>query len=112
MHISSWVVKGGMYTDEMCILRPRGERYTDGTSKAPQRAVTSRSKPLDETIRAAMKKSERDLQRDLGKSYRLEEADFLDRVTICGHEFATYRTSESHGVIFFQVAVGSNSLAP
>ncbi len=106
------VVKGGMYRAEKCILRRRDERYIDDTSKAPQRSVTSRLKPLDETICVAMKKNEGDLRRELGKSYCVEEADFQDRVTIGGHEFATYRTSESHGVIFFQVAAGSSFLAP
>ena len=106
------VVKGGMYMAEKCTLRQRDESDIDGTSNTPQHAVTSRPKPLDETICAAMKESKRDLWHKLGRSYCLEGADFQNRVTIHGHEFETYCTSESHGVIFFQDAAGANSLAP
>ena len=112
--IKEWsfpIIKGGMYMAEKCISRQRDESNIDGTSNAPQRTVTSRPKPLDETIRIAMKKSERDLWNELGRSYCLEEADFQNRVTIQGHEFATYCMSESYGVIFFQDTAGSNSLA-
>jgi hypothetical protein len=68
--------------------------------------------PLDEAIQAAMKKSEKDLQRELGNFHCPEEGKFQDRVTIRDHEFATYHTSENHGVIFFQDAAGSDSLVP
>lgn len=33
-------------------------------------------------------------------------------MTICSHEFTTYRTSHNHGVIFFQDMPGSTSLVP
>jgi hypothetical protein len=41
-----------------------------------------------------------------------DKVNFQDRVTIRNHEFTTYRTSESHGVIFFNTAAGANSLVP
>ena len=50
-----------------------------------------------------MKKSEKDLQHELGSFHCPEKAVFQHRVTINKHDFTTYRTSESHGVIFFQV---------
>lgn len=74
-------------------------------------AIT-KSKPQDDAIQAAIKKSEKDLQCELGFFYHPEQADFQDRVTINKHEFTTYRTSESHGVIFFQEAAGVSALVP
>ena len=59
-----------------------------------------------------MKKSEKDLQRELGVFHHPEQADFQDRVTVNKHEFTTYRTSESHGVIFFQEAGSVSTLVP
>ena len=59
-----------------------------------------------------MKKSEKDLQRELGVFHCPEQADFRDRVTINQHEFTTYRTSESHGVVFFQEAGDASALVP
>ena len=112
MEQSFQVVKGGTYMAKKYISRQKGDSYTDDMSQPPRRAVSSRPKPLDETIRAAMRKSERDLQHELGKFYCPEEADFQDRVMIRGHEFTTYRTSEKHGVIFFQDMPSSNSLVP
>jgi hypothetical protein len=57
-----------------------------------------------------MKKSEKDLQRELGFFHCPEQADFQDRITINKYTFSTYRTSESHGVIFFQL--GDATLVP
>jgi hypothetical protein len=59
-----------------------------------------------------MKKSEKDLQRELGSFHCPEEADFQHRVTINKHDFTTYRTSESHGVIFFQDVGDTSALVP
>lgn len=102
--------KRGTYTTRM---RPwcEGEGHTDDSSKAPK-AVVSKLKPLDEAIRAAMKEAESDLRRELGDFHCPEQVNFLDRVTIRDHEFTTYRTSESHGVVFFQAVAGSTSLVP
>lgn len=72
----------------------------------------SKSKSLDRDIRAAMEKSEKDLEQELGAFHCPEVADFQDRITIRDHEFTTYRTSESHGVIFFQEASHASSLVP
>jgi hypothetical protein len=79
----------------------------------PKNMSRSKSKPLDGDIRAAMKKSEKDLEQELGTFHCPEVADFQDRITIRDHEFTTYRTSESHGVLFFQEAShASSSLVP
>jgi len=59
-----------------------------------------------------MKKCESDLQRKLGNFHCPDEVTFQDRVTIRNHEFMTYHTSESHGVVFFRDTVGVNSLVP
>lgn len=59
-----------------------------------------------------MKKGEKDLQRELGFFRCPEQADFQDRVTINKHDFTTYRTSESHGVVFFQEAGEASALVP
>ena len=59
-----------------------------------------------------MKKSEKALQHELGSFHCPEKVNFQDRVTIRDHEFATYRTSENHGVIFFEDAAGASSLIP
>ena len=56
---------------------------------------------MDEAILTAMKNSEKDLQCELGFFHCPEQADFQDRITINNYTFSTYRTSESHGVIFF-----------
>ncbi len=72
---------------------------------------TSKSKPLDKDIRMALEKSKKDLEQELGSFSCPEVADFQDRITIRDHEFTTYRTSESHGIIFFQASYGS-SLVP
>lgn len=86
--------------------------YIDDRSKVPK-AVTPRLKPLDKAIRAAMmKESDNDLRHELGNFHCPERVKFQDRVTIRDYEFTTYRTSESHGVVFFQAAAGSNSLVP
>jgi hypothetical protein len=71
-----------------------------------------KSKPVDDAIQAVIKKSEKDLQRELGFFHHPEQADFQDRVTINGLEFTTYCMSESHGVIFFQEAGGVSALVP
>jgi hypothetical protein len=89
----------------------RDESSTDEPSSKPKKAI-AKSKPLDEAIRDAMKKSEKDLQRELGFFHCPEQADFQDRVTINEHEFATHRTSESHGVIFFHEAGDAPALVP
>ena len=68
--------------------------------------------PLDDVVRAAMKKCESDLQRELGNFHCPDEVNFQDRVTIRDHEFTTYCTSESHGVVFFRDTVGVDSLVP
>ena len=52
------------------------------------------------------------LEWELGSFSCPEVADFQDRITIRDHEFTTYRTSESHGVIFFQEASHDSSLVP
>ncbi len=72
----------------------------------------SKSKPLDRDIRAAMEKSEKGLEQELGTFHCSEVADFQDRITIRDHEFTTYRTSESHGVVFFQEASHASFLVP
>ncbi len=59
-----------------------------------------------------MKKCESDLQRKLGNFHCPDEVTFQDRVTIRNHEFMTYHTSESHGVVFFRDTVSVNSLVP
>lgn len=59
-----------------------------------------------------MKGGENDLRRELGDFHCPERVNFQDRVTIHDYEFTTYRTSESHGVVFFQAAAGSSSLVP
>src|SRR6266702_1437614 len=87
----------------------RDESDTDIPSPKPKKV---KLKPLDEAVQAAMKRSEKDLQRELGFFHCPEKADFQDRVTINNHEFTTYRTSESHGVIFFQDAGDSLALVP
>ena len=74
-------------------------------------AIT-KSKPLDDAIQAVIKKSKKDLQHELGFFHHPEQADFQDRVTINQHEFTTYCTSESHGIIFFQEAGGVSALVP
>ncbi|KAH8983007.1 hypothetical protein EDB86DRAFT_2834165 [Lactarius hatsudake] len=83
----------------------------DKPSSKPKKAIV-KSRPLDEAIRDAMKKSEKDLQRKLGFFHCPEQADFQDRVTINEHEFATHRTSESHGVIFFHEIGDVSALVP
>lgn len=102
--------KRGMCMTCMHLWR-RAESHIDNSSKVPKTAA-SKLKPLDEGIQAAMKRSESDLQGELGNFRCPERVIFQDRVTICGYEFMTYRTSESHGVIFFQEEAGSNSLVP
>jgi len=72
----------------------------------------SRSKPIDRDIQAAMEKSKKELELELGTFHCPEVADFQDRITICDHDFTTYRTSESHGVLFFQEASHVSSLVP
>jgi hypothetical protein len=57
-----------------------------------------------------MEKSEKDLELELGTFHCPEVAVFQDRITIRGYEFATYRTSENHGVLFFQEASNASSL--
>ncbi len=57
-----------------------------------------------------MKKNEKELENELGFFRCPEQAYFQDRVTIHEHEFTTYRTSESHGVIFFQDASDADAL--
>ncbi len=59
-----------------------------------------------------MEKSEKDLEQELGTFHCPEVADFQDRITIRDHEFTTYRTSEKHGVLFFQEASHASSLVP
>lgn len=59
-----------------------------------------------------MEKSKGELYHELGPFRCPEQADFQDRVTIWDHEFTTYRTSESHGVIFFQEAKDACALVP
>jgi hypothetical protein len=72
----------------------------------------SRSKPIDRDIQAAMEKSKKELELELGTFHCPEVADFQDRITICDHDFTTYRTSESQGVLFFQEASHVSSLVP
>ena len=103
--------KRGMYMTHVH-LRCRGESRILDDSSIPPKAVTSRSKPLDGSIQAAMKASESNLRRELGNFHCPEQVIFQDRVAIRDYEFTTYRTSESHGVVFFQAAAGSNSLVP
>jgi hypothetical protein len=69
-------------------------------------------KPLEEAIQAAMRKNEKELHRELGSFRCPEQANFQDRVTIHDHEFTTYRTSESQGVVFFQEASDTCALVP
>src|SRR6266702_8913289 len=57
----------------------RDESDTDIPSPKPKKA---KSKPLDKAVRAAMKRSEKDLQCKLGFFHCPEKADFQDRVTI------------------------------
>ena len=85
---------------------------TDKSPSRTKKVAIMKLKPLDATIQAAMKKSEKDLQRELGVFHHPEQADFQDRVTINKHEFTTYCTSESHGIIFFQEAGGVSTLVP
>lgn len=61
-----------------------------------------------------MEKSEKDLGQELGTGtfHCPEVADFQDRITIRDHEFTTYRTSKSHGVLFFQETSHASSLVP
>lgn len=93
-------------------IEPEHENLTENPSQKGVKAPTSKSKPLDGAVRAAMEKSERDLHHELGSFRCPKQADFQDRVTIRDHEFATYRTSESHGVLFFQEASDSCALVP
>jgi hypothetical protein len=102
--------KGGTYMSWMRTSN-RDESHIDETSKAPK-ATSSRLKPLDDVVRAAMKKCESDLQCELGNFHCPDEVNFQDRVTIRDHEFTSYRTSESHGVVFFRDTVGVDSLVP
>ena len=81
-----------------------------GTDKSPSRSNITKSRPVDEAIQAAMKRSEKDLQHELGFFHCPEQADFQDRITINKYTFSTYRASESHGVIFFQA--GDATLVP
>ena len=103
--------KGGTYMTEIRTLRQGDESHTDETSKVAKEA-NSRLKPLDEAIRVAMEKSESDLRHELGCFHCPEDVHFQDRVTIREHEFTTYRTSQSHGVIFFQDTPGTSALVP
>lgn len=59
-----------------------------------------------------MVKSEGDLRCELGYFRCPEEVNYQNRVTIRDHEFTTYRTSESHGVVFFQDTASANVLVP
>lgn len=59
-----------------------------------------------------MKKNEKDLEQELGTFRCPEVADFQDKITIRDQVFTTYRTSESHGVLFFQEASHASSLVP
>jgi hypothetical protein len=92
-------------------LRQGDDSYIDDISKA-EKAAVSRLKPLDEAIRTAMERIENDLQRELGHFHCPEEVNYQDRVTIRDYEFTTYRTSEKHGVVFFQDAASANALVP
>lgn len=78
--------------------------------------MQSKSKSLDSDTRTAMEKSEKELELELelelGSFHCPEVADFQDRITIRDHEFTTYRTSESHGVLFFQETSQASSLVP
>jgi hypothetical protein len=102
--------KRGKYILETRTISETMRSYTP-PSTAKKAAIT-KSKPLDDAIQAAMTKSEKDLQRELGFFHHPEQADFQERVTINKHEFTTYRTSENHGVIFFQEAGGISALVP
>jgi hypothetical protein len=67
--------------------------------------ATLRLKPLGRAIRAAM-------ESQMQNFHCPDKVNFQDRMTIHNHEFMTYRTSESHSVIFFNTAAGANSLVP
>jgi hypothetical protein len=102
----------GTYTTAN-ILKQGNESHTDETFKAPKNwEAASTLKPLDKAIRAAMNNSESDLRRELGNFDCPDHVYFQNSVTIRDRVFVTYRTSESHGVIFFRGAVSANSLVP
>lgn len=104
--------KGGRYTIKMRTLKLNVGCYIEKNPLKVGNIPISKSKPLDRDIRAAMKKSEKDLEQELETFHCPEVADFQDRITIRDHEFTTYRTSESHGVLFFQEASHATSLVP
>jgi hypothetical protein len=102
MERSFRTAKRGTY---MCAYRGRrNEGLVDEAFEA-SKAATSRLKPLDRAIQAAM-------ESQMENFHCPDEVYFQDRVTIHNHEFTTYRTSESLGVIFFKAAAGANSLVP
>jgi hypothetical protein len=94
-----WRQKGGMYMPWMRTSN-RDESHIDETSKA-LKATSLRLMPLDDAVQAAMKKCESDLQSELSNFHCSDEVNFQDRVTIRDHEFMTYHTLESHGIVFF-----------
>lgn len=103
---------GGAYIPETRKLSLSNKNHIENPSLKPAEVHTSKSKPLDEAVQAAMKKSEKQLHRELGSFCCPEQAVFHDRVTIRDHKFTTYRTSENHGVIFFQEASDTCDLVP
>jgi hypothetical protein len=104
--------KKGVRTWPRCAHKGRKDENHIGETSSATKGVTRRLKPLDEAIRVAMRKSETDLRLELGYFHCPEEVNFQDRVVIHGHDITTYRTSNSHGVIFFQEAAASDALVP
>jgi hypothetical protein len=86
--------------------------HTDKPTSKSEKLTAAKLRPLDEAVLTAMKNCERDLQHELGYFRCPEQADFQDRVTINGYEFSTYRSCQSHGVIFFQDAGDASALVP
>jgi hypothetical protein len=105
--------KDGGYIKLRCApLKLNDGCYIEKPPLKAENMSASKSKPLDRDIRVAMEKSKKDLELELGTFHCPEVADFQDRITIRDHEFTTYRTSESHGVVFFQEASHASSLVP
>ena len=104
--------KGGAYVPETCILGPNDVNHIENPPLKVAKAPTSKLRPLDKVIQSAMKKSEKELHHELGYFHCPEQAVFQDRATINDCEFTTYRTSESHGVLFFQEASDACALVP
>lgn len=104
--------KGGAYIPDMRTLSWGDGRHIENLPLKSAKVPMPTLKPLDEAIRAAMEKSEKELQHELGSFHCPEQADFQNRITIRDHEFTTYRTSESHGVLFFQEASEACALVP